>query len=173
MRNILLLLLALTISFSSNAQLNEGFESGSFPPTGWTTYRGSNNAGVIYDWSSTSVYVNSGNNSAFVRYENSGSLNEDWLVTNLIDLSSSVNAELRFYARQDFDQDYGSIYTIKISTTSQTSGFTTLKSWTEAKLTANPDIFYEKVESKYITSSKGRILLLHLEVQHTFCSTRY
>ena len=57
----------------------EGFETG-VPPTDWTSFRGANSEGDVYDWT-TSTSAASGSQAAYVRYENVANEAEDWLVT--------------------------------------------------------------------------------------------
>ena len=108
--------------------LEEGFESGTFPPTGWTTYRGTDNNGIENDWI-TITDSNSGTTAAFSRYsEPSIGIAEDWLVTSQIDLTNTTNSTLSFYSKEQYTTSYMSQYDIKISTNSQTthSDFTTI-----------------------------------------------
>lgn len=115
---------------------NEGFEGASFPPTCWETYRGANGLGTGFDWTSTTLTSNSGNTSAFVAYEAvTGGNAEDWLVTPAIDLSNA-QAQLRFFARDQYTINYNTTYSVRVSETSATdiSSFTTVKSYTESTL---------------------------------------
>ncbi|MBV7269255.1 T9SS-dependent choice-of-anchor J family protein [Winogradskyella luteola] len=121
---------------------NEGFE-GSFPPDCWTTYRGTNGLGTNNDWTSTTSATNSGTRSAFVEFEVvSGGNAQDWLVTPAIDLATA-QAQLRFFAQDQFTIDYNTEYTVRISQTSATdiSSFTTVQTYNETQL-GNP--FNEK-----------------------------
>ncbi|WP_299119681.1 choice-of-anchor J domain-containing protein [uncultured Winogradskyella sp.] len=116
--------------------LTEGFEGATFPPTGWTTYIGTNGLGTAQNWIQTST-SNTGSGAAFNRYENvSGGIAEDWLVTSQIDLTSATNAELLFYSAQTYGTNYGSNYEVKVSTSSQTthSDFTTVASYDETNV---------------------------------------
>lgn len=142
---LLFLILALSFFWNSQAQLTEGFEGG-VPPTGWTSFRGTNNQGITRDWTTSNI-TNSGSSAAFVRWEDSGAINEDWLVTGLVDLSASTYAQLRFFARQDFAANFGSTYSIRVSTVNQTThaNFTTIKSWSEVELNTVNDVYEEKV----------------------------
>ena len=97
------------------AQLNEGFE-GSFPPTGWTVL--DNGVGLTYQWQKSTLNPNSDNAHAYVRYTNlNTALAEDWLVTPKI-LPDAGDNTLSFYATDDFANDYNSVYTVRVSTTS-------------------------------------------------------
>ncbi len=77
----------------------EYFDGGTFPPTDWVTYRGTNGAGTSFDWESNTDGYGGSAHCAFVRYENSGYINEDWLVSPLIVLGT--NSSLSFYEKQD------------------------------------------------------------------------
>ncbi|OYT15964.1 MAG: hypothetical protein B7C24_10255 [Bacteroidetes bacterium 4572_77] len=120
----------------------EGFESGVFPPNCWATYRGTNGLGTSYDWEESSD-SQEGTKAAYVRYENvSGGLAEDWLVSPSITIEA--NTELSFFQKQEYSSDYGSMFYIKVSTTSQTdhASFSTLSSWGETGLTL---LYSEKI----------------------------
>jgi len=134
MKNITLIFCLLTFVYS-NAQFPEGFET-SVPPTGWASYIGVNGLGNSQDWRATTV-SNSGAQAAYVRYENvSGGIAEDWLVTPQLTPDASTNL-LSFMQRQSYVTDYGSVYTVRISTLSQTnhSDFITIDTQTELDFT--------------------------------------
>ena len=133
--NRLLLFLFLLNTFFSFSQFPESFESG-VPPTGWVKYRGTNNLGTAKDWETTNV-SNTGSYAAFVRYENvSGGIAEDWLVTPQFTPSSSTSL-LTFMERQSYTTIYGSNYSIRISTSSQTThgDFNIIESYDETDFT--------------------------------------
>ncbi|NPD46281.1 MULTISPECIES: T9SS-dependent choice-of-anchor J family protein [unclassified Lentimicrobium] len=114
----------------------EDFESSTFPPNCWDSYRGINGLGTVQDWqSSDDAY--SGSQSAHIVWENTEGLAEDWLVSPKILISSG--AEMSFYQKQAYEAEYGSMYYIKVSTTSQTniSSFSTLNSWGEDTFSVN------------------------------------
>ena len=139
----LFILSCLVFSWQSNAQLTEDFEGG-VPPTGWAVF--DNGAGTNM-WT-TSTTAHAGTTAAFISWQNSGAVNEDFLATGLVDLSTSTGAELRFYTRQAFSADYGSSYEIRVSTASQTTiaDYTdTVASWSETSLNATYNVYEEKV----------------------------
>ena len=120
----------------------EGFEDVAFPPQCWTTFRGTNGLGTVYDWSRTTTFgdQNSGSGAAFVRYENvTGGNAQDWLVTPALDLSGLSNPELSFFTRDDFSStDYGSVYTVRVSTTdTDIASFTTVQTYAETDFDVN------------------------------------
>ena len=131
MKKITLLLFLLTLTFNGFAQFPEGFET-AVPPTGWTSFIGTNGEGTSYNWT-TSTTAASGSQAAYVRYENVDNEAEDWLVTPQFTPSSLANI-LTFQQRQTFSSDYGATYTIRVSTTSQTnhSDFTIIDTQSEA-----------------------------------------
>lgn len=120
-----------------NLPFNEGFENASFPPTCWTSYRGENGTGMIQDWQTT-TNAHSGSQAAFVDYENDpNGTTEDWLVTPSIRIDAGADASLIFFTKDgDASSDYGSIYTVRVSTTSQTdrASFTTISTFSETTL---------------------------------------
>ena len=119
----------------ANAQFPESFET-AVPPTGWASFRGTNDLGTNYDWT-TSTIANSGSQAAYVRYENvTGGLAEDWLVTPQFTPGASSNL-LTFMQRQSYTSNYGSVYTVRVSTASQTThaDFTIINTQTEADFT--------------------------------------
>ena len=128
--------LCLTFSQISAAQtlLSEGFEGATFPPSGWTSFIGTNGLGTVNNWIQATA-PNTGDYAAANQYENVvGGIAEDWLVTSQIDLSTSSNTELLFYSTQTYNTaEYGSTYEVKVSTSSQTThaDFTTVASYTE------------------------------------------
>ena len=111
--------------------LVEGFESG-VPPACWSSFIGTNGEGTGFDWTTIAI-ANSGFSAAIVRYENVATGAEDWLVTPALDMTSTTNPELSFYASQDFASDYGTTYTIRVSTTNTDhASFSTVETYTEA-----------------------------------------
>ncbi|WCL81233.1 choice-of-anchor J domain-containing protein [Saprospira sp. CCB-QB6] len=112
-------LLFLGLCFSSgmlSAQLSEDFES-SVPPTGWAIF--DNGIGTAQSWQASTT-SNTGSQAAYVRYENvTGGNAVDWMVTPAVAITSG-NSDLTFYQKQGITFDYGSVFTIRVSTTSQT-----------------------------------------------------
>ena len=127
------LLLMLFVGFSAFAQFPQDFE-GTFPPDGWQVFRGVNDLGVESDWTSTTVGAATGEQAAYVEYEalGDGELAEDWLVSPAYTVTAP-NTFLAFYQGQDYEDVYGSTYTVRVSTTSQTdiSSFTIVDTQTE------------------------------------------
>ncbi len=119
MKKITLLFIVLVFTFSARAQFPEGFET-SVPPAGWTSFVGGNGLGTTYDCTESAAAA-SGSKAAFVRYENvSGGNAQDWLVTPQFTPTAAANI-LTFKQRQTFSASFGTTYTIRVSTTSQTT----------------------------------------------------
>lgn len=118
MKKITLLILCLIATLTVQAQFPEGFET-TVPPDGWTSFRGINDEGTGYDWATTTISA-SGSQAAYVRYENVSNQAEDWLVTPLF-TPTATNNILSFQQRQAYTTNYGSTYTVRVSTASQTS----------------------------------------------------
>ncbi len=138
MKKQLLVVAALILATFSTAQIHfqEGFEGG-LPGT-WATFRGTNGLGTTEDWQVSNPGLLS-DSCMFVNYEGPlAGTSEDWLVTSLVTLGATNN-RLRFSMAQDFTSDWGSLYKIKVSTTSQTShaSFTTIQTYTESDFPAS------------------------------------
>jgi hypothetical protein len=135
MRKIYTLLLTALVSIGYG-QFSENFDAATSLPAGWASFRGANGLGTGFDWTFIATTRNySPPNSAFVRYEaNTGGINEDWLVTPLVNLTNYTGVNLTFYGGQQYTAAYTTSYEIKVSTTSQTdiASFTTIESYSEA-----------------------------------------
>jgi hypothetical protein len=134
MKKLLLGLFTLTSGyFYSQVHFQESFESG-LPGT-WTTFIGTNGLGTVENWNTSSNAI--GDSAMFVGYEDvAGGVAEDWLVTPQVTLGATNN-QLNFYMKQEFPgsaDEYGTVYEIRVSTTSQTliSSFTSVKTWVES-----------------------------------------
>jgi thiol-disulfide isomerase/thioredoxin len=133
---LLTLCFACTQLTKAQTLLTEGFEGATFPPSGWTSFIGTNGLGTVNDWVQAAA-PNTGTYAAASEYENViGGIAEDWLVTNQIDLTNASNTELRFYSTQSFGTNYGSTYEVKVSTSSQTNhaDFTTVVTYDETNV---------------------------------------
>ena len=112
MKNFTLSFFLLITSFCF-AQFPETFD-GTAIPTGWTTYIGTNGEGTTNNWENAGGYMR-------VAYEAVTTTAEDWLVSPAIAITTS-NSLLQFDQTDAYNSDFGSTYTIRISTgTSQTT----------------------------------------------------
>lgn len=135
------------------AQINEGFEGATFPPTtpgNWITM--DNGVGTAVSWDETTdpTRVYAGTKAAIMDRENVGAGNTsiDWLVTPRITVPA--NGQLRFFTRQTLVGNNGSTYEIRVSTdpvqTNQ-AAFTSVQTWTETSLNATYNVYEEKLVS--------------------------
>ena len=134
MKKITLLIIFMIMCFTAQAQFPEGFET-AVPPSGWTSFIGTNGEGTGQDWK-TSTSAASGSQAAYISYENVANEAEDWLVTSQFTPTAAANI-LTFQQRQAFASAYGSTYTIRVSTASQTThaDFTIVDTQSESDFT--------------------------------------
>ena len=131
MKKTLLFLTFSLICFLGFSQFSEDFESGTFPPAGWMIF--DNGIGTVESWTEAGTT----NHYAKIKYENVASgTAEDWLVTSQFTVDAAYPI-LGFDNADYFTSDYGSIYTVRVSTASQNtaSDFTVVDTQTEADLT--------------------------------------
>jgi hypothetical protein len=114
------LLLLLVIPMLSFAQFPQTFEGATFPPTGWTSFVGTNGLGTVENWKQQQFEGT--NNTAVCVWEalTPGQTSQDWLVTPQVAITAA-NKNLTFQSIDSATNDYGSIYTVRVSTTSQTN----------------------------------------------------
>jgi hypothetical protein len=112
----------------------EAFEGGEVPPAEWTSYIGTNGAGTGSNWEASTISTDGGT-GAFVAYENSGDVNEDWLVTPMFTPGEDSDW-LTYYEADSYTSDYGSSYSIRVSTSSQTDhdSFVTISEYGEMNI---------------------------------------
>jgi hypothetical protein len=89
--------------------LNEGFETASFPPTGWTRING----GDANTWVSSTSTPHSGVNCARITY--SATAHNDWLITPQL-LPGPGNNTISFWAK-NYSLSYIDRFNVKLSTT--------------------------------------------------------
>ncbi|MHA3789936.1 choice-of-anchor J domain-containing protein [Flavobacterium hauense] len=137
MRKItLLLMVMLFFTFGkSYGQWTENFENGI--PSNWGKFTLLNGAaGTTPAWVNSTGTTCQGTTGAFVSNAliGQGNTSQAWLVTSQVVLPP--NADLTFYALQTYPAQNGSIYELRVSTTSQTdvSTFTLVKTWTENEM---------------------------------------
>lgn len=124
----LFVLLTITVSFSSFAQLPENFDSGVIPP-GWATFIGTNGEGTTANWENPGTYMRVG-------FEAVATTSQDWLVTPLVAITPTTSL-LSFSQTDAYAPDYGSVYTVRVSTASQTThaDFTIVDTQNETSVT--------------------------------------
>ena len=143
MKQISLFLIALLLSFSSNAQLaEESFESwtNGQGPANWKVLQ--NTIGTANMWvQSTAGFAptppHTGMHAAYMDAQNvTTGLPEDYLVTPLF--NAPVNGRLFFYSRLTQALDQGSVYKVKILPTGANAddltAYVELQSWTELQI---------------------------------------
>ncbi|WP_035654436.1 choice-of-anchor J domain-containing protein, partial [Flavobacterium saliperosum] len=148
MKKITLLILMSFLPFLGFAQFPEGFEGG-VPPAGWTV--SNNGIGTGQEWVANTAFPRTGTTAAFINTGNigAGNTSEDWLTTSLVTVPT--NGQFRFWLRQLFIGNQGTVIKVKVSTTSQTdhSTFTTtIGQWDEVQLndTNNTSYFEHKAD---------------------------
>ena len=117
----------------SFAQFPETFDGTTFPPTGWNSFIGVNGLGTVENWKQQ---LSGTNNVAVCVWEGPfASASEDWLVTPQVAITAA-NKNLTFLSSDSASTDYGSIYTVRVSTTSQTdiSSFTIIDTQDEIQI---------------------------------------
>jgi uncharacterized repeat protein (TIGR01451 family) len=154
------LLIVTLFSLYSYAQLPENFEGTTLPnPTtgDWVLSSGTwkifnNGIGLTQSWNVLPAPNSCNGRSAYLNAENvvNGTFAEDWLVSPLT-VPLIANAELRFTTKQTLAADFGSIYTIRVSTVSPTdvSSFVTIQTWDETDLNS----VYNVCEQKNVSLS--------------------
>jgi gliding motility-associated-like protein len=148
MKKATLVLFLFLISFSGFAQLPlESFET-AFPPANWLI---KNELGPNVTWAHNQVGnpgqpPHTGTRAAYLNREIAGTgITEDWLVTP--GFPAPANAQLRFWSRLTIGGNQGTIYEIRVSTTSQSdpAQFTTVQTWTETQINPAQEEYVEKL----------------------------
>jgi hypothetical protein len=119
----------------------ESFE-GTFPPTGWVTF--DNGIGTTESWQ-ISTTAQAGLQAAHIQYENvTAGIAEDWLVTPSVAITPTSSI-LSFWERENFTSNWGSVYNVLVSTSSQTNtaSFTVVATYTENLV--NPLVYKNRV----------------------------
>lgn len=146
----LLLMILISLSFASHAQLAvEGFE-GPWPPAGWNVY---NVAGSLIGWdqsnNSTAQPAYQGNFAAFIDNESQtspGFIN-DWLVTP--ETVVAANAQVRFFSRLTLPGNQSTLYKLMLlpqgGNAANLSEYILLEQWTEEQINPVQLQYTEKV----------------------------
>lgn len=131
----LLLSLLVVLPMITFGQFPETFTGTTFPPVGWTSFVGSNGLGTVENWKRQEFET--GNFTAVCVWEivGAGLTSQDWLVTPQVAITAA-NKNLLFQSIDSGTTDYGSIYTVRVSTTSQTdiSTFTIIDTKNETQI---------------------------------------
>ncbi|WP_339839072.1 choice-of-anchor J domain-containing protein, partial [uncultured Flavobacterium sp.] len=154
MKKITLLIVMLFFScYGFSQALTENFEGTALPTAGnWALASGNwkifdNGIGTAQSWGVIPAPNSCNGRSAYLNKENvtDGTFAEDWLVTPQVTIPT--NGQLHFSTKQTLAANFGSIYTIRVSTASQTNAgtFTTIQTWNETELNAVYDVCEEKV----------------------------
>jgi gliding motility-associated-like protein len=135
MKKITLVIFMSLLSFLGYAQFPESFDTGI--PATWNVM--DNGVGTVQSWTTTSTLflpTHSGTQHALMDRGNIGvgNTSEDWLVTPQVLVPT--NGQLRFWTKMTLAGDFGTLYQLRVSTTSQSNqaSFTQIKQWTEAEL---------------------------------------
>ena len=133
MKKITLVLSLTLISAFGFSQVNETFESTTFPPAGWVSFIGTNGLGTVENWKQQ--VFDTGTAVCIWEVLAPGQRSEDWLVTPQVTVSAT-NPNLTFDSIDSGTTDYGSIYTVRVSTASQTthSDFTIVDTQNETQI---------------------------------------
>lgn len=156
----LLLSVLLFYGLQSQAQFFEGFEGTTYPDlaTGqWNLNSGfwnvsDNGFGLAHSWTANTAVtapplVYNGAAAAYIDRENigGGNTSEDWLVSPGIAITAE--STLDFFSRTTIIGDQGTLYQVRVSTTSQDdhSSFTTIDGWNETDLGPSYNIYQQKI----------------------------
>lgn len=118
MKKITLLFILTLFGYSGFAQISEAFESTTFPPTGWAVFIGANGLGTTESWEQQ--VFDTGTAVCIWEVLPAGQRSEDWLVTPQFTVLDTAPT-LFFDSIDSGTTDYGSIYTVRVSTASQTT----------------------------------------------------
>jgi len=134
----LLFTMIFVLSFAIGQNIDEGFE-GAFPPVGWHVLQ-SDCGAQVYWWQTDGEYdVCNGNYAALILGSDviCGRA-KDWLVTPQLTPTTS-DYILSFNMHQSYLQEHGSIFTLRVSTTSavDTNDFIIFKTWNENQMPTN------------------------------------
>jgi len=130
-RTTLILLALFAWVWQTNAQyLTEGFEGGTFPPTGWTL----NQTNTNKTWVSYTGDVQEGTTAASCEYDDSLGAQDELLLSPVIDLTSAsgpINLSFWFYMSYYWSVDPYDNYDLKVQATTD-GGATFTDLWSEA-----------------------------------------
>ena len=120
---------------------DEDFESGTYPPAGWTVYMADDDNDA---WEEDNSISNSSSHSAVHNYTASGTSADDWFISRKFDLSGLSNPELSYYEYVDYSS-YADQHNVMYSTNYIGSGDPALATWTNINITIGvEDTWVEK-----------------------------
>lgn len=161
-------MLAMLATNISVGQFLQDFNATTFPPTGWVQYAGTNGLGTVHQWTNLPDPAMAPVTFAFSRFETlmAGEVSQDWLVSPLIPISATQNT-LTFDATDFNTPSFGSILSIRVSSTSQTNiaGFTEVTSFTEAMIgnRATPSFASQSVNLSAFVGQSIHIAFVHIQ----------
>lgn len=138
----------------------ESFE-GTFPPVGWVMF--DNGVGTVESWTTTAT-AHTGTQAAYMQYENvTTGIAEDWLVSPLASISATANI-LSFWERESYTSNWGSVYSVLVSTSSQTNitTFTTVATYSET--TINPLVYRNRLIN--LSAYNGQNIYIAFKMQN-------
>ncbi|PLW99687.1 MAG: hypothetical protein C0594_16760 [Marinilabiliales bacterium] len=114
--------------------LNEDFESGTFPPTDWTSIQNGDPAG----WTSSTTQSHSSSHAAFHNDNNVTSGCDDYLMSDILDLTTATDIQLTFWSYVNYSSS-AETHEVVVSTdlSSFTSVYSTITSedtWDEVNI---------------------------------------
>jgi len=137
-------------SSGSGPLLSEDFESGTFPPAGWTSYEAGDPAG----WQDSTTRAHSPTHSAFHNDDNVATTCDDWLITPAIDLSGTSAPVLSYYENVNYST-WADEHNVLIST-DYSGGDPSAATWTVLNSTIGTEDTWEQKTfdlSAYTSSS--------------------
>ncbi|MCD4818453.1 MAG: choice-of-anchor J domain-containing protein [Candidatus Cloacimonetes bacterium] len=140
--SVILIMFMVFIITSMFAQwdIEEGFESGTFPPTGWSVIN--NGAGETWGGHSSAGYSHTGSYYAYL--SDGFSQADDWLITPQVSVQNGD--KMTFWARMSYITEN---FNVKLSTTGNSASDFTVTLGSET-ITSNTYIEYEYDLSSYI-----------------------
>ncbi len=156
MKKYILSLSVFLISIASFSQvINEGFESGTFPPTtpgNWVVFQNSFGSNA---WTTNASIPHSGTTAAEINSRQNigmGNMSKDFLAMPLVTVP--LNGQLRFWSRSKVNGNQGTKYQIRIASganpanqTDETAYTTLVQEWSEDQLSTVYNVYEEKVVS--------------------------
>jgi len=122
---LILSVLLFTASLTFSQALDEDFESGTWPPTGWLNEEVGDPAG----WQESTLQAHSPTRAAFHNDDNVATSCNDWLITPVMNLSSYTAPQLTYWEYVNYSS-WADEQNVLYSTNYTGSGDPTLATWT-------------------------------------------